>query len=81
MTTRAKFECHSVTKASGRGWYGYGSPEFVYDSKLQAVTGNSEENKQFFAATPGGEITLRTLREDTFVPGKSYFVDFTEVEQ
>lgn len=78
MTTRAKFECVSVTKASGRCYSG--SHEFVYDAKFNVVYGNSDENKKFFAATPGGEISLRTLRDDTFTPGKTYYVDFTEVE-
>ena len=76
MTTRAKFECYSVSKMNGRGYSG--SPEFVYEATLRAVYGNSEENKTFFAATPTGEIKLGTVREDHFVPGKSYYVDFTE---
>lgn len=79
MTTRAKFKCHSVTKASGEGYSG--SPEWIYSADLQAVYGNSDENKKFFAATPSGQIKLSTLREDTFTPGKCYYVDFTEVEQ
>ena len=78
MTTRAKFKCHSVTKSSGEGYSG--SPEWVFDADLQAVYGNAPENAAFFAATPSGQIKLRTLREDTFKPGAFYFVDFTEAE-
>lgn len=78
-TTRAKFECVSVTKASGRGYAG--SHEFVYDAHFRVVYGNSEENAKFFAATPTGEISIRTLRDDQFKPGRFYFVDFTEAER
>lgn len=72
--TRAKFECVSVTKR--KGW---GEHAFVYDAELHAVTGSeTEENKSFFAATPSGNIRLGTVRDDHFVPGRAYYVDFRD---
>lgn len=70
-STRAKFKCTSVEKTEG--WNGNA---FHYTAKFQAVTSDSEENKQFFAATPNGSISLSTLKEDFFEVGKEYFVDF-----
>ena len=73
---RAKFKCTSVTK--GCGW---GNNEFLYSAEFGAVTGQgSEENEQFFAATPSGNIKVSTVREDHFLVGKEYYVDFTLAE-
>lgn len=47
---------------------------------LTPVTSGSEENKQFFKATPSGEIVLRTVNEhaaEQFTPGAEFYVDFT----
>lgn len=74
---RCKFKCQSVTKRVGFTKV----DEFVYDAELQAVYGDSPENKAFFAATPNGNIKVGTVRQDTFVPGLEYFVDFTPVKQ
>ena len=70
-STRAKFQCHSVTKTL------WGKDQFVFGAKFHVVYGDSVENKAFFAATPSGEITIMTVREDQFVPGQEYYVDFT----
>ncbi len=46
---------------------------------MSPVYTGSEENKQFFAATPGGVITLYCLNEmalSKFETGKEYYVDF-----
>lgn len=72
--TRAKFKCNSVTKQEG-----WGGAKFVYNAKFFVVTGNSDENKQFFASTPTGTIEIGTVREDFFEPGEEYYVDFTKV--
>lgn len=47
------------------------------------VYSGSDENKEFFKATPGGQITLNVLNEaaaSQFVQGKEYYVDFTAAE-
>ena len=67
-TTRAKFRCESVT-----------TTESGKSVKLQPVAGGSEENESFFKWTPYGSIEIGTINENVnFVPGKEYFVDFTE---
>ena len=42
--TRAKFTCTEVSKKTG-----WGDHKFLYAAKFSAVTGNSDENKTFFA--------------------------------
>ena len=69
---RAKFKCNSVTKRTG--WNG---SEFVYDAKFSPVTSGSDENKKFYAATPGGECNLISILPDAFVVGSEYYLDFT----
>ncbi len=68
MTTRAKFNCVSVTA--------------MPDSKsvlLVPVIGGSEENKSFWKYTPSGRLELNILNENVaFVPGKEYYVDISE---
>ena len=64
---RAKFVCSLVDK----------STKCVY---LYPVYTGSEENKQFFAATPGGQITLNVVNEAAmgqFEQGKEYYIDFS----
>ena len=49
---------------------------------LSPVYDGSEENKAFFASTPGGQVSLYTLNEAAtaqFEVGKEYYVDFTPV--
>ena len=66
MTTRCKFKC-----------------DLVRDQhvSLSPVYSGSEENKQFFDATPNGLIQLGLYREDVFEPGVDYYVDFTRAGQ
>jgi hypothetical protein len=79
MATRCKFRCVSITKRESTVWTGNNSKKgFVYDAKFQTVVGNTEENAKFFASTPGGEITVSSVREDQFQPGLEYYVDFSE---
>ena len=67
MTTRCKFVCSWKNEEQ----------KTVF---LSPVYSGSEENKQFFAATPGGQISLYVINPAgfaTFEQGKEYFVDFT----
>jgi hypothetical protein len=73
---RAKFNCLSVTKS--KHWDGTG--RFIFNAKMTPVMNGSEENKEFYASTPSGNIELVQFNEDLFEPGKMYFVDFTEAE-
>lgn len=68
--TRAKFHC---------GWK---SPDGS-QINLMPVYSGSEENKSFFASTPGGQIQLNILNPDAaavFEQGKEYYVDFTPAQ-
>jgi len=85
--TRAKFQC--VRVAIEKDDQSYHAKEGTTEKmdvgivELQAVTGGSDENKEFFASTPNGKIELRILRPEAVVQferGKYYYVDFTAAE-
>ncbi len=70
MTVRAKFIVGSVTHTVNGG-----------SVQLRPVTSGSPENETFYKFTPNGLIDLATVNEDAlgqFVPGKQFYVDFTE---
>lgn len=75
METRAKFNCNEVAKKTG-----WGANAVHYSAKFSVVTDGNEENKNFFASTPGGSISIETIREDHFEVGKEYYVDFTPAD-
>lgn len=86
---RAKFKVTSITSTiqSSGVKQEDGSTNYVDEElrtpKLHPVTSGSDENKQFFRWTPGGEISLGTVSKEAgeyFKIGKEYYVDFTEVE-
>jgi hypothetical protein len=70
MKVRCKFTCSFIDKTS----------KTVY---FAPVYSGSEENKAFFAATPGGQIAFYTVNEtalNSFEQGKEYYVDFTPAQ-
>lgn len=67
---RAKFTCSSVRK------YRHWNQGFLYEAEFTAVTSGSAENESFFASTPSGIIKISTVRDDLFVPGQDYYVEF-----
>lgn len=75
MSVRAKLTCNSVHE--GKTWDNKPSWTIL----MQAAYDGSEENKTFFASTPGASLVLYTVSEDAakqFTEGKSYYLDFTE---
>lgn len=75
MTTRAKFQCNSVTD------YVYGKEVALI--VVYAPNGVNPEDRNFTKATPSGEIKMRIDNPEAaiqFKPGKTYYVDFTEIE-
>jgi hypothetical protein len=70
---RAKFVCESVTNY-----------EHSKTANLRAVYGTTDENADFTKYTPSGSIDVNITNDapadGVFVPGKNYYVDFTEVE-
>jgi hypothetical protein len=66
MSARAKFRVHSVE--SNR-------------VAMHPVYADSDENKRFFRATPGGEISMFATNPDVvgeFEVGDEFYVDFTK---
>lgn len=71
--TRTKFRVTQVAHNEGS----------MSTVSLVVVTKDSPENKVFFKYTPGGSISLTVVNPEVaskFVPGKEYYVDFTEAE-
>lgn len=75
MSVRAKFKVQSITRQAG--WNGN---KEVHTVKLSPVTGGSDENQKFYAATPGGQIELSVVTAEVgrqFDIGAEFYVDFT----
>ena len=69
---RAMFTCLAVTN------YRDGK-----EAVLTAVTGGTEEKRDFNKYTPAGEIKIMYDTEeasDFFIPGKDYYIDFSIAE-
>lgn len=73
---RCKFEC--IEKKEFKGWDK--DHPILYGYVFQPVTGGSEENKQFFAATPSGRFEVGTVLVDAFEVGKEYYLDIISTE-
>ena len=74
MSTRAKFECISVTD--------YGASKEVKLNAVYSGSKNAEDN-QFSKSTPTGNVTMNVSNPavfDFFKPGSKYYLDFSEVE-
>ena len=72
MSIRAKFTCASITD--------FGSSKEV---KMSAVYSSTSENADFADATPSGSFTMQINASRPaalyFTPGKSYYLDISEV--
>lgn len=86
MSVRAKFRCNSVGAVrKATHWLDGGGTEEVevVDISLNAVTSGSDENKEFYANTPSGYITLQTVNlkaAEEFMQGKEYYIEFTPAQ-
>lgn len=73
---RAKFKVTEITDPEwGEQYPG------VKQITLSPVIEGSEENRRFYAATPGGSISLGVVNAAAaaaFAVGKAYYVDFSE---
>lgn len=85
MNVRAKFECISAEQIEKSLWdethkthLGNG---IAYRYKFQVVYGGSPENDKFFSSTPGGTLELDAVRDDLFVKGQQYYLDFTPASE
>ena len=73
MSVRIKVVCNTKQTYGGDNWT---STNLVFSP----VYTGSEENKQFFAATPGGTCQFYTVNPTAtaqFEIGKEYYIDFT----
>lgn len=74
MSVRTKFKCKEVSNSSPN------TDENGKTIKLEAVIDGSDENKEFFRWTPGGEISFSCVNaaaSEQFEVGKEYYVDLT----
>lgn len=83
MSVRAKFHCSSMKKYENTVWRdNKPSPGYTFAYEFHAVTGGKgdSENDEFFASTPSGNLTLASVRDDLFVPGQDYYLDFSPAQ-
>jgi hypothetical protein len=66
-----------VTKKDARGWHTEPKVDFLYEAEFQAVTGDTAENKAFFASTPTGSLRFAAVNGDKFEVGKDYYLDLS----
>ena len=77
MTVRAKFYVSEVKQSRYMN-------DIMTTIRLSAVTGNSEENKEFFRWSPTGTIDLGTVNPavvEQMHIGDEFYVDFTPAKQ
>jgi hypothetical protein len=93
MRVRAKFKLDSYETSQQiqgyekgpEGKADYSKPVIVEmrTLKMSPVTGNSDENKQFWGSTPAGQLTMGVLNQlawKHFELGKEYYLDFVPAE-
>ena len=82
INIRVKMKCVEVSKTMGGVYDENGKyvPGLLYSYKFHVVTGDSEENKKFFASTPSGSLSFSALRDDYFEVGKEYYFDSSPAE-
>lgn len=71
VTVRTKFQVSRVSSVVNGA-----------EVELAVVSGNSEDNKEFFKYTPSGSIKLGLVKPEhaeRFKPGAEFYVDFTPV--
>lgn len=72
---RAKVKCTEKTESE---WGTNAEPKRVFTYKFSFAGGHeSEENKNFWAASPSGQLSLSAIREDLYVIGQWYYLDWT----
>ncbi len=75
---RCKFKCVSTTTQEGsRQVDGVYQKCLTYGAKMQAVYGDSEDNKKFWDATPGGSLEVYCVNQMPWVVGGEYYIDIT----
>lgn len=60
----------------------YGQPEVTGEATLRPVTGGSDENKDFYKWTPGGELKFSTINEAALASlplGAECYIDITVI--
>ena len=77
MPTRAKFRCNAETH---RKWAVDSEATRSYEFSAQ-YDPSLPEDQRFAKATPTGSLTIGVDNPAVaFVPGKAYYIDFTEVD-
>lgn len=74
---RCKFKCIDRHEFDAGGWHLNVPREKMYSFHFQVVYGDSPENKDFYNSTPGGYLMISSVKNDLFVPGQEYYLDFT----
>ena len=80
MSVRAKFQVNEISRTKHWVTKDDGTHDDLVTIKMTPVTGGSEEDDAFWAATPSGRIELGTVNADAvkeLVLGESYYVNFT----